>query len=539
MNPIGLITSPKTKTKKQNTLVKETFTHSCAIGQTGCGKTTGYIYPNIKKRIQSKHSLLVYDYKGKEHLAIKALAKEQGRLEDVVEIGKPWGAKINLIKYMNTGELENFIDDFLQLQGDNQFWGNAAISFISSILSVQRQQELFVQELRDLHVEDECSKILAYKREFFGTIKGLYGIVHSKESIKTFLDEIDSFQKDAAKALKRLLLDAFEDETEVHELKKKYTNLLSLYKNLKDTILHAQKVLDTFKNVPRDQRSISTHIQSMSPLAILANMDFLNEDAADILELLNTNKIVIVHTHSMSDDSLAHFTKNVLLKLSQRTHQKHIQPVSVFIDEAQRVVGRSSDLPIDVMREAKVELFLAFQNINLMVERMGELRFFALYKNLTTRFLFANKEDYLNYDTSSLKTHEYYVEGETLEASRTRPIYLKEHGKFTAEMNYQKHLNLHERYRIDESYKEHILLYDSNTSLDGMQLLQDIDGNLERIKVVDQSTHQWIESYFESLHVKQHKFSRDDADRFDEHDEISEEDDLSELLEAFKRKLRS
>ena len=29
--------------EKQTTIVAETFTHSCAIGQTGCGKTTSYI----------------------------------------------------------------------------------------------------------------------------------------------------------------------------------------------------------------------------------------------------------------------------------------------------------------------------------------------------------------------------------------------------------------------------------------------------------------------------------------------------------------
>ncbi|OCL90818.1 hypothetical protein [Arcobacter porcinus] len=35
------------KVKDKELIVPMTYTHSCAIGQTGCGKTTSYIYPNM------------------------------------------------------------------------------------------------------------------------------------------------------------------------------------------------------------------------------------------------------------------------------------------------------------------------------------------------------------------------------------------------------------------------------------------------------------------------------------------------------------
>lgn len=71
-------------------LVDVKFTHSLCIGQTGSGKTTSFIYPNLLERMKLNHGILIFDIKGNEHLAVKSLAKEAGRLDDVLEIGKPW-----------------------------------------------------------------------------------------------------------------------------------------------------------------------------------------------------------------------------------------------------------------------------------------------------------------------------------------------------------------------------------------------------------------------------------------------------------------
>jgi hypothetical protein len=60
-------------------------------------KTTSYIYPNLNERISLNDGILVMDYKGKEHNAVKLFAKRHNRLNDVLEIGKPWGESINII----------------------------------------------------------------------------------------------------------------------------------------------------------------------------------------------------------------------------------------------------------------------------------------------------------------------------------------------------------------------------------------------------------------------------------------------------------
>ena len=55
----------------------------------------------LEQRIKDKDAILFFDYKGKEHQAVKFFAKENGRFNDVIEIGKDWGKSINLLKYIN------------------------------------------------------------------------------------------------------------------------------------------------------------------------------------------------------------------------------------------------------------------------------------------------------------------------------------------------------------------------------------------------------------------------------------------------------
>ena len=107
--PSKIKNSTKTTNKNKELIIPKEYTHSCAIGQTGCGKTTSYIYPNLNERISNNNGILVMDYKGKEHNAVKVLANRHNRLNDVLEIGKPWGESINIIKYMSEANLEDFI----------------------------------------------------------------------------------------------------------------------------------------------------------------------------------------------------------------------------------------------------------------------------------------------------------------------------------------------------------------------------------------------------------------------------------------------
>ena len=126
MQTIGFLQTPQTSPNDFNTLVPPLFTHACAVGQTGCGKTSSFIYPNLQHRIEQNHGILLYDFKGKEHLSLKYFAHQQNRLEDVVEIGKPWGAKINLIRLMDRASLDTFIKSATGYSASNTYWPSSA-----------------------------------------------------------------------------------------------------------------------------------------------------------------------------------------------------------------------------------------------------------------------------------------------------------------------------------------------------------------------------------------------------------------------------
>jgi len=160
MGKMGFINSGENNNFSDNfdCIIKEEFTHSCAIGQTGCGKTTGYIYPNLDARIEAEHGILLYDYKGKEHLSVKAIARKHNRLNDVIEVGKIWGSKINILKYMNRANLFSF---FVTLNGraDNttgdMFWTNSAANISTEIASVLKSTNSVAKELCKLN---NCAK---------------------------------------------------------------------------------------------------------------------------------------------------------------------------------------------------------------------------------------------------------------------------------------------------------------------------------------------------------------------------------------------
>ena len=57
--------------------------------------------------------------------------------------------------------------------------------------------------------------------------------------------------------------------------------------------------------------------------------------------------------------------------MAQRIANEEKVPVSIFIDEAQRVLNPSTDLHADVLREARVELILAFQNEDVLKSSLG------------------------------------------------------------------------------------------------------------------------------------------------------------------------
>lgn len=501
MRKMGFIIEKETTPVSNNSLiVTKDYTHSCAIGQTGSGKTSCYIYPNLQQRIKDKDAILFFDYKGKEHQAVKYFAKEHNRFNDVIEIGKDWGKSINIIKYMSKSDLEDFIKNIVSMEKSNEYWARAGSNIAVSILSIISDYDKFItlvenhpkkDELFIFCIKDDSSKNIPRAK----TLYSLYEIVKSTESVKEFHEHMSSFTEDFTDGLKQLTTQSEQlvvrkEVNIVNSLKDITKELFILQKKLNDNL----KCLSTFQQKTGSSNHESLINSINKPISSLSLKKSLNDDNFDVIEALNQNKIVIINTQEFSDSALSYFSNSLFKEFEKRTNQMANNSISVFIDEAQRVISSEYDLPIDVLREARVELFLAFQNEELMVEKLGLNKYKSLSKNITRKFQFKNEDDE---DTDNLEKFEYVASDSVKKAV---PIFLDKSILFNIELEYQRKLNIFKKYDINKSsYKNMVFIHDSKLFENNQMLLININNKAEIVEIKEKVDEIEFKEFFDSI----------------------------------------
>lgn len=489
-NIMGFIKEKKpTKVSNNSLIVTKDFTHSCAIGQTGCGKTSSYIYPNLEQRIKDKDAILFFDYKGKEHQAVKYFAKEDNRFDDVIEIGKDWGKSINLLKYMSKGDLEDFIKSMLSMEKNNEYWSRSGANISVSILSIIADYDKFITSVENHSKSEELFKYCLKNDSLRNTprsktLYSLYEIIKSVESVKEFHQNMSNFVEEFVDGLKEIA----KNLNITNSLKNITKEFFILQKKLNDNL----KCLATFQ-----QKTSSSNHESLinsinKPIAALSLKKSLNDDSFDVIEALNQNKIVIINTQEFSDSALSYFSNSLFKEFEKRTNQMIDNSISVFIDEAQRVISSEYELPIDVLREARVELFLAFQNEELMIEKLGLNKYKSLSKNITRKFLFKNDDE----DTDNLDKFEYITSNAVEKAV---PIFLDKNILFNLELEYQKKLNIFKRYDINKFIKNMILIHDSKLFENNQMLLSDINNKTKIVEIKEKVDEIEFKAFYDSI----------------------------------------
>ena len=476
--------------KNSSIIVPETFTHSIAFGETGCGKTSSFIYPNLMKRLELGHGILVYDYKGKEHLSVKVLAEKAGRLSDIVEIGKPWGESINLIEKMDEDELDKFFDNILKHSDENKYWQNSAKSLGQSLLKVLKAIDNFASALaviegtrRDYLEIDDIFSSFQYptKRnlnslifvcttfdvlgKFIGGLKGLPGLVD------TLVEES--------------LVENYNKGKDLVSLKPQYLKLVSAKKKLVEVIEESKDSLKSFGEDSNENLTQNIMGSLTSPLLSLSQNHHFNDADFDISQALNEGKVVIVNVESLSNAVVETLNNSVLYELSKRTKSVNIHPVSIFIDEVQRVISKNTDLPIDVFREAKVDMFLATQNSSLLKDKLKEDKFNSLMGNLTHKYYFKSSHDEeldTEIDLHTLETFEY-IQSEDMydEVTKSRALFIKDEVKLKVEFIYQKSMDILAEYLYKFRAKKVVLEYDSRLYKDNKIIAIDMQTRRESI----------------------------------------------------------
>jgi len=463
--------------EKVTPIVKDEFTHALCIGETGSGKTTGFILPNIKDRIAKNHGILTYDFKGNLHLGVKKLALEADRLNDVIEIGTPWGKKTNPFEYMTVKEIYALLFALIsQRDTEGVFWHSAAATLGSNIVRVIRRIGKIKDSFVELGIEfpklsfrysvdfnDKISKIehsslpiSDYHAENFeyptsASFASLYSCVRTVKKLCSFTDGhpmLVAFLKDR-------LISAF-----ASKMKKEFANQNIenewpiVQKGFEEALLRIEELdnsfamLDSYKSmavsISDDFSGNYGVIFSLeSSLKHFYDYSFFSEHECDIIEELNSGKIIIVNTSLLTNQMINALNQSIVLNLSKRAKQPRKTPVSIFIDEANRVVDKNTELATDILREAKVELILAIQNESQMIYKMGMDRYKELKGNLTEQVIFRNNDENhmvkTDKDVERLGTHTYLA-GELKEIRATNPIFFAEDELLKAEYEYQKNL---------------------------------------------------------------------------------------------------
>ena len=480
----------KEETPTQNSaLVAETFTHSIAFGETGSGKTSSFIYPNLQKRIQLGHGILLYDYKGKEHLSVKHLAFYAGRLDDVVEIGKPWGESINLIEKMDEDELDKFFDNILKHGEDSQYWQNSAKSLGQTLLIILKAIENFSIALKCVEGIDreeiESASLNPYKYPTKRTLFNLVKVCKTFEVLKLFIKELDALYKAMNRLTKRAARYSIADKGLNKSQKERLLNLIAqkeLFKNVIDTNKNSLENFGEDSNENLTQNIIGSLI---SPLITLSRNKYLNTNSFDIAKALNAGKIIIINTESLSNSVLESLNNSILYELSKRTKRLHLHPISIFIDEVQRVVSTNTDLPIDVFREAKVDMFLATQNSSLLIEKLKEEKFNALMGNLTLKFYYKSSHDEAittEYTLEELAPFSYITSDNSYtKLLNSKPLFFTRDALLAVEFRYQKINKVLENFLYKYKNAKIIANYDARLYKENKLLIIDLTSQKEYI----------------------------------------------------------
>lgn len=490
MSTMGFTKQTSLKQEDESILIPETFTHAVGIGQTGSGKTTSFIYPNLRHRLEQGHGLLVYDYKGKEHSYVKHFADKAERINDVVEIGKPWGASVNLIRHMSNEDLSHFFEGVLAHSDENRYWALSAKSLAIDVLDVIGALE----ELRTCY--ERSGKSFSKDPTHFSThnfsypttktISSLFECTRSLMKLIDFIDNLDKLKESLYERIKTEINIA-QKRSRDESVKDEFDDILMSYTKLENIIESAQQSLEIYSDP--DSKSLKTILAALvTPISQISQNSFFNTDSLDIVEALNSAKIIIINTTGLSDTILQNLNASIFDELSKRSRLRKINPVTVFIDEAHRVLSRESDLPVDLLREAKVDVVLTFQDKSFVIDKIGKEKFRGLMANLSSQYYFHsnNVEESVVYEQrlELLSTFEYVTNLDAFHCVHTgQPVFIDEHTKLLSEYIYQQQHRILHRYAKAHRGKKIILEYLPKLFTKGQLIAYDL--NTEREFIID------------------------------------------------------
>lgn len=373
----------ETKTSKTPLVDSTRFTHALCIGQTGSGKTSGFIYPNLEKRVETGHGILFFDIKGSEHRAVKYIANRSDRLKDVIEIGKPWGEKVNILDDLTNKQVVSLINNIISMPADggsNTYFYTAARDIAISVYYILYYMKSIRESAREIKCDDfslpdnvtslrNVEIVRACYDDSF-SLREIYTITRTLDSMYAFYKTVEAFHESFLKNF----LEMDKSLLQSKPVKKMFLN----YKKIENLL----KSIESF-NIPPEERNERQYNPSTLS-AVLGTLEkalsFINTPSGEYLtsssgfslnDALTQGKIVIINVRVIPDRVL----KNILEKLFEKLIDRNLvtealMPITIFIDEAQRLVDKS--IPLDVLRSSKVDVVMAIQSEQQFLSKLDK-----------------------------------------------------------------------------------------------------------------------------------------------------------------------
>lgn len=474
MRTMGFRIDTEKETTKQVVMPCD-FQHGICIGMTGSGKTASLILPVMKERMKKGHGILAYTYKGHEHRKIKHLAKQAGRLEDVIEIGKPHGRYVNLMAALELDGINQALQTLIN--GDSKsnlsdYWTMSAARLGVGIVDVLRNlnkvdmliksewevnnriRNVLVREFRD-----DAEPAMRYEYpEGEPSFKTLAGATKSPIALKRFYEGLESVSENIRKVIKKhshivlpkgIEYALFADE----ELVDESNNQENIVRKIMRAFLRFEESISPYKEysikADADENGGNNGVLQVLNNAVLnlTNKDYINNADIDVVQSLNNGAIIIVDIEGIESDIHGVLLETVLSKLSTRIRNGRPAPVSVFVDEANRVLMEKMDIHNDTLRESNVELVLAIQNEEQMIEKFGQIKWESIRKNFKHNY-WINQEHTVTYND--------------VENGKAKPLLINDNLLIDAEYAFNS-LSVNqkifeERFEIDDKLPEKFLI---------------------------------------------------------------------------------
>lgn len=442
-------------------LVDDSFTNAICYGRTGSGKTTAFILPNIENRIKKGHGILVYDFKGNMHKHVKYIANSLGKLQDVYEIGKPWGEQIDLLKDSNTVMITSMLDT-MNRQHSNDYWSNASKNLLSNIYNLLKNSNTMcdmIYSLRNtkklqLLIDDsglnlELSGMLAPNiRNIFSCVKSIKHLTEFFAMQKNLIESTDKF---IVEITKHKQLSAYMPI--VRKISMYHNNVFKYYDNLAE-----------YHGVTNNPDEVSGKFGVLgvlsSLLSIAASKDYLSNDKFDVLQALMKGKIVILNVANLDSSLITLFNINIYRRLQNKIFYSDTCPVTIFMDEAQKVLSENHLPEVDICRECGFEYIFSTQDELLLENKLGPHKAKEMLRNVATQYSFTtNMNESIN-DTHKLNSFEY-CDFNTHRTYYAKPLFFSDEDLFDTEFEFQKQRDILEKtsYKSEEKF---ILRYQSD-----------------------------------------------------------------------------